>query len=56
MTIPMDEAVKYNWIRNRIERLEYKLEAVKKWAEKWIDKETTWSRGKALWKILEAED
>ena len=35
---------------NRI--LEATLKDVRDWAESWIDKETTWSRGKALWNIL----
>lgn len=33
MTIPMSEAVKYNWRRERLERLEGTLEAVRKYLD-----------------------
>jgi len=45
-----------DWDLPECHKYRRRLEAVKKWAEQWIDKETKWSRGKALWKILEAKN
>ena len=53
-----EKAEKWDELKNIVPKLEErlrlleKLKDVREWAESWIDRETTWSRGKALWNIL----
>ncbi|GAG92902.1 unnamed protein product [marine sediment metagenome] len=61
MNFPIDEAIKSNLRRKRLELLEAKLKAVRTHLTKWVSEHSDWQMGRmSQWKkeldeILEAE-